>query len=692
MAKASVLIAVAVAGLATHARADQPGKSSMRRDRYLLLDSRVIESKTNVHLTVGVAHKDKNNPLFKEDKPWEPRFDNPYSSVIYDEEEKIYKCWYSIFIKSGPKGDFPGEGLPSDKRAWVNWTEGDRDFGVCYATSKDGIHWDKPELGVIEFDGSKKNNLVIEYNHGVTVMKDLHETDPQKRYKAIHPERKKSYVWFSPDGVHWGERINIGRMDNGDTNNCVWWDPDLGKYVIITRHWGGANTPGRYGAGGHRQKSRSVSSDFLNWSKPEVVIEGLDLRMQIHDMPVIPHAGVYIGMVGLFDIGASRQWCELAWSPDSIEWRRIQPGKPLIPNGAVMGDYDWGCIFASRPIVRKDEILLYYGANDGRFMAWRNGYLALARLRPDGFAGYEQIAGGSNKTGSLTTNAVSVVGDSLCISADVAPSGFVKVTVLDKDNKPLAQGQLVTTTVSDAKIQWKDNFSLKNLKGKEIKLKFELRESKLFSFSFDGNAIFDGKTLDGWHALPKESASDWTVRNGAIVGHGSEDRLSYLVWKEENLTDFELELKYRLPGKGNTGVEIRSQHDDTGKRPFKGYHADLGHVGIGAHILGAWDFHFAKRKEHPCNRGTSLIIDENGKAHSASIPGSLTLADIRPHQWNDVRIVARGNHFQFFINDKLASEFTDNAKSGQLKYGAIGLQIHDKGMSVEFKGIRLKKL
>ena len=485
MANTFVLIAIALAGLSTHVWADQPGKDPVRRDRYLLLDSRVIESKENVHLTVGVAHKDKNNPLFKEDKPWEPRFDNPYSSVIYDEEEKIYKCWYSIFIKSGSRGYFPGEGLPSDKRAWVKWREGRRGFGVCYATSKDGIHWEKPELWLIDFNGSKKNNIVIEFNHGVAVMKDLHETDPQKRYKAIHPERKNSAVWFSADGIRWGKKHNAGNISHGDTNQAIWWDEDLGKYVLITRRWGGANTTGRYGRGGHRQKVRSVSSDFLKWSKPELVIEGLDLRMQIHDMPVVRHAGVYLGMVGLFDIEASKQWCELAWSPDSIEWHRIQPGKPLIPNGPVMGDYDWGCIFASVPIVRKDEILIYYGANDGRFMAWRNGFFALARLRPDGFAGYEQIAGGSNKTGSLTTNAVSVVGDSLCISADVAPSGYVKVTALDEDNNKLAEGELITKTVTDAQIQWKDGFSFKKLKGKEIKLKFELRESKLYSFSFE---------------------------------------------------------------------------------------------------------------------------------------------------------------------------------------------------------------
>jgi len=204
--------------------------------------------------------------------------------------------------------------------------------------------------------------------------------------------------------------------------------------------------------------------------------------------------------------------------------------------------------------------------------------------------------------------------------------------------------------------------------------------------------IFDGRTLRGWHAVPPDSRSDWSVRDGKIVGHGSANRLVYLVWQDEHLRDFELKLRYRFPGKGNSGIQIRAQPDPSGRRPLIGYHADLGHVGIGAHILGAWDFHFAGRTEYPCPRGTRLLIDADGKAHAQQIANALTAADIRPHDWNQVHIIARGNHFKFYINGKLSSEFIDNARRGRLECGAIGLQIHNKDMVVEFKDIRLKRL
>ena len=85
----------------------------------------------------------------------------------------------------------------------------------------------------------------------------------------------------------------------------------------------------------------------------------------------------------------------------------------------------------------------------------------------------------------MTTTRVVCAKTTLQISADVSKSGAIKVTLLDKDNEPLAEGELVTTTVTDAPVQWKDGFSLQDLQDQPIKLRFELREAKLFSFSFE---------------------------------------------------------------------------------------------------------------------------------------------------------------------------------------------------------------
>ncbi len=207
--------------------------------------------------------------------------------------------------------------------------------------------------------------------------------------------------------------------------------------------------------------------------------------------------------------------------------------------------------------------------------------------------------------------------------------------------------------------------------------------------------IFNGRNLQGWRADPDTGPMTWQVKNGVIHGEGQEDRLAYLVYAgNEDLSNFELKFRYRMVTKGNSGVEVRTRIDQTGKRPFEGYHADFGHVGIGPAVLGAWDFHFgrATRREHPCPRGTKLIIDENDRGHASQLANAVTLADINLHGWNDAHIIANGNHFQFLINGKVASEFTDNMATGGLERGFIGLQLHDKGMIVQFKDVFLKEL
>ena len=204
--------------------------------------------------------------------------------------------------------------------------------------------------------------------------------------------------------------------------------------------------------------------------------------------------------------------------------------------------------------------------------------------------------------------------------------------------------------------------------------------------------IFDGKTLDGWEVMPAKTVSAWTVKDGMIVGNGDKGR-GYLVYENKEIADLELKFTYRFPGKGNSGVSIRAIKDKTRRRSFQSYHADIGHLGIGPQVLGAWDFHTPGRKEHRCFRGERLVIDENDKPTLTKIKGAVTKDDIHKNDWNKVHVVVKGNQFKFSINGKPASEFTEHLpQKKRLKKGMIQFQLHDPGMIVHFKDMYLKVL
>ena len=471
-----ITTAVLAISLSTTATAcGKPAGKVFSRDRYLLLDSRIIESTENAQLTVGVVRKDKNNPLFKEDKPWEPRFDNLYANVLYDRQEKLYKCWYSPFIV-----DRSARGMTLQERESKRYASpNDREMGVCYAVSKDGIKWTKPELGLVEFNGDSKNNIVQRGPHGTGIFKDLREPDPARRYKVLFKKSEgdnRMSAAFSADGLRWSKAVQLRTDARGDTHCNAFWAPAIGKYVAFAR----------LKSGGLRLVARIESPDFLRWTKGRVVLKGLSKDLQTYSMPAFPYGGVYIGLPAIYNTKTDRVQTELAWSPDSVKWHRICPGAALIPNSEKKGAYDWGTVYAAaHPIVREKEIRIYYGGCDGPHYGWREGFLCLARLRPDGFAGYEQIAGGGNKTATVTTRPVVAVGDSLRVSADAGVSGYVKVTACDKGGRELAEGELMSKSVTDAEVQWTKGFSLGKLKGKYIRLKFELRDAKLYSFSFE---------------------------------------------------------------------------------------------------------------------------------------------------------------------------------------------------------------
>ena len=204
--------------------------------------------------------------------------------------------------------------------------------------------------------------------------------------------------------------------------------------------------------------------------------------------------------------------------------------------------------------------------------------------------------------------------------------------------------------------------------------------------------IFDGKSLKGWEETPKIKKKAWSVKDGVIVGEGDKGR-GYLVYENHELADFELKVSYRFPGKGNSGINLRAVKDETGRRKFKAYHADIGHVGSGGRVLGAWDFHTPGRREHACFRGDRLVIDKDDKPTVTKIEGAVTAEDINKGGWNQMHVIMKGNNYKFYINGKPSAEFTEHLPdSKRLHKGMIQLQLHDPGMIVQFKDIWLKVL
>lgn len=204
--------------------------------KQLFIDHRFIDQSEGITLKVNPPVK-RQEPVLWAEKPWEA-FTFAYHSIIEDKEEGIYKMWYTSI-----DGDQWGEG---DKKGKVL---------VNYALSKDGLHWEKPDLGLVKYDGSTKNNIILDRGFSMktmSVFKDLH-APRTKRYKMIYDEHyedpsggNSSAVNFavnyhdkrvatSADGLRWNFPDQPNLTLHVDTQHIGFWDEKINKYVVYIR-------------------------------------------------------------------------------------------------------------------------------------------------------------------------------------------------------------------------------------------------------------------------------------------------------------------------------------------------------------------------------------------------------------------------------------------------------------------------
>ncbi|MDZ4818290.1 MAG: family 16 glycoside hydrolase [Planctomycetota bacterium] len=211
----------------------------------------------------------------------------------------------------------------------------------------------------------------------------------------------------------------------------------------------------------------------------------------------------------------------------------------------------------------------------------------------------------------------------------------------------------------------------------------------------EGKSLFNGKDLTGWDGDPKY----WKVEDGAIVGQTTAENPisenSFLIWKDGEVDDFELRLKYRING-GNSGVQYRSKRFPPDGQKVKGnwvvggYQADLeagdGYTGI--------LYEERKSRGIMAMRGESVTFSEDGKK-TVGAPvgdGGKLQESVKKNDWNDYTIIAKGNKLTHIINGKKFVEVVDNDAKKRALSGVLALQVHTgPAMKVEFKDIKLKR-
>ena len=460
----------------------QSNITPQRREKYLVLDSRIIESTKNAELTFGEVRKEKSNPLFVEDQPWEPRYDNMYPNVIYDEEENLYKCWYCPFIVDQRTTETHPDRRKPSLTPYMDARPAGREEALLYATSKDGINWTKPNLGIVNFNGNSNNNIVSRGLSGAGVIKDELEQLPGRRYKAFYCSNSGYKMRYSSDGLNWCDEVALPGVGESDCHANMIWSPELKRYVGILRHYDPIPVTG------NRKIARTESIDSVTWTKSETIIEGTP-QDQLHDMVIFRDGGVYLGLLGCMNYPSKetrngvRQHIELAWSPDSYKWHRINPGTPFISNSKSNNNeygkmpYDWGCVFPSAPVFVDDEIRIYYGASDWYFFDWRKGGLALATLGKDRWAGYEAID--DDDTAIVTTTPLKL-DNHIHITADVGKGGLILVNVLDQKGEILVSSEGIKNSCTEFKLNFGPQYN--NLKGSKCRIQFIINRAKIYSF------------------------------------------------------------------------------------------------------------------------------------------------------------------------------------------------------------------
>jgi hypothetical protein len=483
--------------------------------RQLLVDNEVLCDWYQVRRVMGPVKKHPENPVLQADQPWEKnaaetRGVQP-TAAIYDPREKVYKLWYTILQLANKEGS-----------------------GTGYATSRDGIRWTKPNLGLIEFGGQKQNNLCRLEPFGALVrglyfIQDPREDTAERRFKAIgtwplHEDGSWYACWlgiaYSPDGKTWHQSEGGVREGSGGGRPACIWDERLQRYLLFHRELTESALPERR----KRYIVRQESADLEDWTPRRTVFNPMDPAWpEVESMNVFLHEGIFFGLAYMLELQKRGEMeIHLVTSRDGYRWDVVSPGSAFIPRGP-RGDFDDMLTYSCYPVIQGDQMHFYYAGaryshspgtepivDDGGSVGylpgskgrvvWRPNRVGLATLPLDRFAGLRA----DEPVGAFLTRPILIEGDELYLNAEVDRELRVEVVnpvsqVVDAGPKDDWTGhyiagreevfpgfgrqdcEAVTGDSLRHRVHWKGG-SIGQFKGKAVRLRILSRMATVYAF------------------------------------------------------------------------------------------------------------------------------------------------------------------------------------------------------------------
>lgn len=432
--------------------------------RQLFVDDFLIEE-TTLERTNHTATYYPRNPVMTPDRPWETETKpNPCAMVFsdgvwYDPEDKLFKMWYM----------------------------GGYVAGTCYATSTDGLRWEKPELGVFG-----PTNLVQQGRRdSSTVWLDQETDDPEARFKMGVYRSGRLELSTSPDGVHWSEPVRSGPTGDRTT---FFYNPFRERWVFGVR--AGASGFGRI-------RRYWEAEDFLgsaDWTSGGPVLwtgadaadpmrDDLKTPSQLYNLDCVAYESLMLGLFTIWrgqpaDRAKPNEVC-VGFSRDGFHWFRPDR-RAFIAVSERQGDWNWGNVQSAGGgcLVVGDRLYFYVSARAGIPGERSSGVCTtgLATLRRDGFV---SLNAGETE-GSLTTRLVRFQGRRVFVNADV-DGGSLQAEVLDADGRviaPFTRDNCTPLGVDStlAPVRWKGVDDLASLAGRPVRLRFFLARGSLYAF------------------------------------------------------------------------------------------------------------------------------------------------------------------------------------------------------------------